>query len=64
MTNQLKDKLERLEKFMAKMKERADAPIPLKHLTRAAQFKAFIKKEIEDTKRQIDSIKLGEGNVK
>lgn len=55
-----KDKLQKLEFYLSKQKDRFDSPIPSKHLTRTEQFRAFLRKEIEDTKAKIDKAKLGD----
>lgn len=60
MTNQLQDKILRLELYLSKNKDRLDGPIPTKHLTRAEQFKSFIRKEIRDTKAKVSELKLGD----
>jgi hypothetical protein len=56
-----KDKLEKLNLYLKKMKSKLEDGIPEKHKNRPEQYKAFLEREIKMFKNQIDTALLEMG---
>ncbi len=58
-----KDKLKNLTKYLEDTKSKLSSDVPPKHKLRAAQYKAFLNKEVELTTKKLEDLKL-QGNGK
>lgn len=56
-----KEKLSKLEKYLAHIKERLESPVPAKHIQRPESLKFFLEKELMVTTKKIEDMKLGMG---
>lgn len=52
------DKLKKLEKYLAHVKERLASPIPPKHNESVESLMFYLNKELTETQRKIDALKL------
>lgn len=52
--------LKRLEVYFNKVKDALGSPTPMGHINHIKQYKDYLSKELEDTKRKIENLKLGD----
>lgn len=59
-----KEKLLKMIKYSDLISNRLSSPIPIKHKNRTKQYLSFLQKELNDVKKQIDTMTLEIGGKK
>lgn len=57
-TKMNKDKMARLTKYQASLKDRQTSPVPAKHVSHPATYKQFLERELATVTKQLDEAKM------